>query len=62
MPSPFALQVKILSHLVTVGLSSLNPAGIFTACMAEFARVIPSTLVLVAPEQQTGLNGDMSSN
>ena len=58
MPSPFALQVKILIHLVTVGLPSLYPDGIFTVWKAEFARVTPSTLVLAAPEHQTGLTAE----
>ena len=52
IPSPFALQVKIFIHLVTVGLSSSYPIGIFTAWKAEFARVTPSSLVLAAPEHR----------
>ena len=52
IPSPFALQVKIFSQRVRVGLLSSYPQTIFTACMAELARVTPSSLVLTAPEHR----------
>ena len=45
IPSPLALQVKIFTHLISVGTSGLYFASSAREWYAEFAIVIPSSLV-----------------